>query len=218
MKGLAKKSFWPLNLLLLGLAAYLITLAINALIAHELRTEAMGDLRLGPPPRPTSPRTAHRDYRIIAERNLFDSALATPVEVPMSPEAKAYLRQIESHLSRKTVNWLFSAGKAFTKSQAGQEQLYAHCNIVEGLWCYFVKHEFSSEFDGRVQPEFENGIQRMPADLAREITKEIGTKHIEHARNNGVKIRCSKPKIGPHPPSCEIDWGWGKGWEKSLVR
>ena len=217
MKSLVKKPFWLINLLFLALGAYLIALTINALIAHDIRAAAVRDSASTPVRNTKHTQTKRRDYQIIAERNYFDSAKAIPAKSTLSPEANALLLQFEPHLNSKTVRRLFEVGKAFIHRRDGSQKIYAHCNIVEGRWCFFGEKELLSQYDAAHDPQIEDEAHRIPADLALEITNQIGPKHIEHARYNAVKIRCSKPGKSPDLPSCELDWGWAKGW-KNLVR
>ncbi|HUU00358.1 MAG TPA: hypothetical protein VM425_02855 [Myxococcota bacterium] len=209
LKASSNKYFWLVNLLFLALGAWLIAGIINALTAHEIRaSEQPADLtRPLPTVRKVFPKGDNN--RIIVERNYFESTVVKPDEPELSPEVKALLDQIEPHLNRKTIDRIFAVGKAFEKD----EGLFLHCNIVEGRFCYFVESEMLATYDGTYDPKIENEVQRLSKDLAIAITDQVGAKHIEHARNNGVKIRCTRL-----PPTCEVDWGWGKGWQPLSIR
>jgi hypothetical protein len=206
-KTSSNRYFWLLNLLFLALGAWLVAGMINALTAHEIRAlERPADLNR-PLPRKTLPEGANN--RIIVDRNYFDSAVAKTDEPELSPEVKAYLEKIEPHLSRKTVDRIFEAGKTFGNKQ----RLHFHCHIFEGCFCYFIEEEKLARYDGTHDPEIENDAHRLPNDLAVEITDQVGPKHIEHAKNDCVKVRCTR-----QPSACEADWGWGKGWQELTIR
>jgi hypothetical protein len=204
-----RKYFWLVNLVFLALGAWLVAGIVNALTAHEIRaSDQPADLtRPLPATRMVLPKSDNN--RIIVERNYFESAVVKPDEPELSPEVKAFLERITPHLTRKTIDRVFVMGQAFEKG----EELFVHCNIVEGRFCYFIEREKLAYYDGTYDPEIENDAHRLPEDLAVAITDQVGAKHIEHARNNGIKIHCSR-----QPPTCEVDWGWGKGWQALTVR
>ena len=178
------RGIWLLHLLLIALAAYLIASVGHGLIGHELREEALAELKArqaakkAPAPKP------RKDNRIIVERNYFGSA-----KTELSEEEKARLAVLvlaRSHLTPEIVK------RVFTLVGEKAQSFTLACHIVEGRFC-------ALEGQGEPKP--------LPGDLAVEITDQLGPKHMEHAKDNGVRLHCERSA------ACRIDWGWGKGWE-----
>lgn len=88
MKDYIKNYFWILNLLFLLLGAWLLAGTVNAVIAHKLRpvptipTKPVSTVR-------QQPTMGQEDNQVVVERNLFNSALAQPQEVPQEEQEPA---------------------------------------------------------------------------------------------------------------------------------
>jgi len=206
-----KKYFWLINLVFLALGACLIASTINVIVTHEIRElPTTNDIPLSLRNRGCS-FVKKKSNRIIVERNYFESAKAAPKKSNLSPEVEAYLRKLKPHLTSETIARLFESGKAFTFKHDGSDHLYVHCHIVEGRYCHFIEKERFAfySYNSYYDPEIENEAHRAPPDLAVKVINEIGPKHIDHAKNNGVKLICRRSKKKKKPPSCQIDWGWG---------
>ncbi len=114
-------------------------------------------------------------------------------------------------LSSITIARLFQDGVTYVKRQDGSESLNLYCHVVEGAWCYFVQQEKIDQFDGSYDPEIENKAHQLDSGFAKQITRELGVEYIAQSRNNGVKVRCTRPDIARMPIKCEVDRGGG--WE-----
>jgi general secretion pathway protein C len=80
METIIKKYFWVVNLLFLAIAAWLVAGSINVVIAHKLRS-----LPVITTPTQVQKKQARltqevRDNQVIVKLNLFNSAMAIPVE------------------------------------------------------------------------------------------------------------------------------------------
>ncbi|MBN2493809.1 MAG: SGNH/GDSL hydrolase family protein [Deltaproteobacteria bacterium] len=146
------------------------------------------------------------DLRARAERRRERPEAAGP-RVEPGPALAAWLARMQPHLSRESVE------RAFAARSAGSTQLHLVCHVVEGRACYFATAEALAGFDGRYDPEIERPDRRLPDELEVAILDQINVEFIEHARHNCVKLRCARAGPGGPQLACEIDWGWGKGWE-----
>lgn len=80
MEAVIKKHFWVVNLVFLGLGAWLLSGGVNGVIAHKLReipslSKAMPAKRAG-----AGGGKANSNYQVIVDRNYFLSAMSLPVE------------------------------------------------------------------------------------------------------------------------------------------
>jgi len=107
-------------------------------------------------------------------------------------------------LPRVLIDSLFAA----TGRKGGTLALY--CHVVEGWSCFDVPADRIAAYDGMYDPEYEKN--ELPDRLADLLIMVIGPKYIEHARKNGVKLRCNRDEESGKD-ECAIDWGRGKGWE-----
>ncbi len=88
------------------------------------------------------------------------------------------------------------------------EQVALYCHVVEGCACIWLPRELISSYQGEYDAELErNGL---PRPLARLIVYVLGWKYVEHARGNGIKLRCRRDR----PGRCSTcSWDRGNGWE-----
>jgi hypothetical protein len=93
----------------------------------------------------------------------------------------------------------------FSVTGEDSDTVSVYCHVVEGSHCFEVPEERIDAYQGMYDVELET--QGFPRELSRLIIMVIGYKFIEHARGNGVKLRCRRGA------TCSIDWGWGGGWE-----
>ena len=178
------KGIWILHLLLIALAAYLIASVGHGLIGHELREEALAELKARRAARKAPEPEPRKDNRVIVERNYFGSA-----KQKLTDEEKARLKAMgfaQPHLKPDTVKRVFAL--------AGEKvpEFILNCHIVEGHYC---------SLEGGAEPK------PIPKELAIEVTSQVGPKYLEHAKDNGARMRCQAKGV------CFIDWGWGEGWE-----
>ena len=124
------------------------------------------------------------------------NALIQPSPTP-SPTTGASLLPPQPHVESQTVDQLYSTAGPFLHTSGDLEVIAFRCTIVEGTFCWFGE----GPQDGPV-----------PADLARRVVDQVGAKAIENTIRNEVLIECSRP-TGRGLSLCEIDWGWGAGWE-----
>jgi hypothetical protein len=210
MNRILTKYFWVINLVLLALGACLIAAIINVVVTHQIRElPTTNDIPHSPQNKGSS-FVKSKSNRIIVKRNYFESSTVPPKKLELSPEMEAYLRKLEPHLSRHSITQLFEFGKGFIFEHEGSDHLYVHCHIVEGRECHFIEKDKFAFYDGLYDPDINNKAHSAPRELAVKVTDEIGPKHIEHAKNNGVKLSCTRPKNKKQPPTCDIDWGWGE--------
>jgi general secretion pathway protein C len=80
MEALIKKYFWTVNLVFLAIGAWLLANMTNVVVAHKLRP--IPSLAKQTSKKKKTDRKKHQieDNQVIAARNFFDSAMATPVE------------------------------------------------------------------------------------------------------------------------------------------
>lgn len=114
-----------------------------------------------------------------------------------TPTEGASLLPDEPHLEQAAVDELFTAAGSFLQTTDDLQSISFRCTIVEGTFCWFGERTQ----DGPVASE-----------LARRVVDQIGPGAIENANRNEVAVQCFRPLEGGEP-SCEIDWGWGAGWE-----
>jgi hypothetical protein len=120
------------------------------------------------------------------------------------PEATASASVVPDtpHLELASLDGLFGSAATYLQI-SGQEQVISfRCTVVEGTFCWFG----ATSQDGPVA-----------AGLARRIVDQIGPDAIENANRNQVTIRCARP-LRDGESACEIDWGWGAGWETLELR
>jgi hypothetical protein len=122
----------------------------------------------------------------------------------------------EMHVTPSIIERLFGDGTAFVHKRDGQESFNIYCHIVEGNWCYFVEHEKIESYDGCYDPEIDNESHQINRKFARQIINELGPKFIEHSKNNGVKVRCSRSVKTQKIGGCDVDRGGG--WKPLPVR
>lgn len=101
------------------------------------------------------------------------------------------------HLEPATLDRLFGSAGSYLQSSGDLELIAFRCTVVEGTFCWFGERTQ----DGAVA-----------ADLARTVVDQIGPQAIENANRNEVAVQCYRP-TGAGDPYCEIDWGWGAGWQ-----
>ena len=101
------------------------------------------------------------------------------------------------HLEQGSLDELFDSAGTYLQISGGLEVVTFRCTIVEGTFCWFG----ARTQDGPVA-----------GDLARRVVDQIGPQAIENANRNEVSVQCYRPTDGGEP-YCEIDWGWGAGWE-----
>jgi hypothetical protein len=101
------------------------------------------------------------------------------------------------HLEQGTLDRLFSSAGAYLQTSGDLQVVAFRCTVVEGTFCWFGQQTQ----DGPV-----------PADLARTVVDQLGPRAIENANRNEVAVQCYRPTDGGDP-YCEIDWGWGEGWQ-----
>ena len=101
------------------------------------------------------------------------------------------------HLEQGSLDEVFGSAGTYLQISGELEAVTFRCTIVEGTFCWFgVRTQ-----DGAVA-----------GDLARAVIGQIGPQAIENANRNEVAVQCYRPTDGGEP-YCEIDWGWGAGWE-----
>ena len=125
------------------------------------------------------------------------TALAEPGPTPSPTPGGVSLLPRPPHIETSTLDQLFGLAGPYLQTSGDLEGVSFKCTIVEGTFCWFGDRPQ----DGPV-----------PSDLARKVVDQIGAKAIENANRNEVSVRCSRP-LGGGLPLCEIDWGWGAGWE-----
>lgn len=103
----------------------------------------------------------------------------------------------EPHLELQSLEGLFGAAGAHLQTSGDLELIAFRCTVVEGTFCWFGE----STQDGPVASQ-----------LARQVVDQIGSGAIENANRNEVAIQCYRP-TDDGAPYCEVDWGWGAGWE-----
>jgi len=114
----------------------------------------------------------------------------TPTQgVSLLPEAP--------HLEQGSLDELFGSAGSYLQTSGELEVIAIRCTVVEGTFCWFGERTQ----DGAVA-----------GDLARRVVDQIGPRAIENANRNEVAVQCYRP-TGGGEPYCEIDWGWGAGWE-----
>jgi len=101
------------------------------------------------------------------------------------------------HIELATLDQLFGSAGSYLQISGDLEVIAFRCTIVEGTFCWFGERTQ----DGAVA-----------GDLARRVVDQIGPQAIENANRNEVAVQCYRPAAGGEP-YCEIDWGWGAGWE-----
>jgi hypothetical protein len=116
------------------------------------------------------------------------AATATP-GVSLLPDAP--------HIELGTLDQLFGSAGPYLQAAGEVEVIGFRCTVVEGTFCWFGERTQ----DGAV-----------PGELARSVIDQIGPRAIENGNRNEVSIQCYRPTNGADP-YCEIDWGWGAGWE-----
>jgi hypothetical protein len=107
----------------------------------------------------------------------------------------------EPHLERQSLEALFAAAGTFLQTSGDLQLISFRCTIIEGTFCWFGERTQ----DGGVASE-----------LARSVVDQIGPGAIENAKQNEVAIQCYRP-LGDGEPYCEIDWGWGAGYEPLTI-
>jgi len=125
------------------------------------------------------------------------SALIQPPATLSSAPTAVSLPPARPHIDSQTAAQLYDTAGPFLHASGDLEVISFRCTIVEGTFCWFGE----GPQDGPV-----------PADLARRVVDQVGTNAIEKTSRNEVLIGCSRP-IGRGLSLCEIDWGWGAGWE-----
>jgi hypothetical protein len=102
------------------------------------------------------------------------------------------------HIELGTLDQLFASAGTYLHTAGDLEVIGFRCTVVEGTFCWFGERTQ----DGAV-----------PGELARTVVDQIGPRAIENGNRNEVSIQCYRPTNGADP-YCEIDWGWGAGWEE----
>jgi hypothetical protein len=125
------------------------------------------------------------------------SALLQPAATPTPTPAPASLLPTPPHVETESLNQLYQSAGSYVATSGDLERITLRCTIVEGTFCWFGDRPQ----DGPV-----------PSDLARQVIDQMGANAIEKANRNEVAIECSRP-VGGGVTFCEIDWGWGAGWE-----
>lgn len=103
----------------------------------------------------------------------------------------------EPHLEWRSLDDLFAAAGTFLQTSGDLQLISFRCTIIEGTFCWFG--ERTQDGGGT-------------AELARSVVDQIGPAAIENAKQNEVAIQCFRP-LGDGEPYCEIEWGWGAGYE-----
>jgi len=147
-------------------------------------------------------RQASRRFKAAVGGLLFTSlaacnALIQPSATPSPTPTAVSLLPARPHVDSVTLDQLYLTAGPYLRTSGDLEVITFRCTIVEGTFCWFGE----GPQDGPV-----------PADLARRVVDQVGPKAIENASRNEVLIECSRP-IGGGVSLCEIDWGWGAGWE-----
>ena len=125
------------------------------------------------------------------------NASIQPSATPTTTPAGSSLLPRAPHVETGTLDELFGLAGPYLQTSGDLGMLTFRCTIVEGTFCWFG----DGPQDGPV-----------PSDLARRVVDQVGPKAIENANRNEVAIECSRP-VGGGVTFCEIDWGWGAGWE-----
>jgi hypothetical protein len=107
-----------------------------------------------------------------------------------------------SHIELRTLDQLFDSAGSYLQTSGELEVIAFRCTVVEGAFCWFGERTQ----DGAA-----------PGDLARRVVDQIAPQAIENANRNEVAVQCYRPTAGGEP-YCEIDWGWGAGWEGLAIR
>jgi len=101
------------------------------------------------------------------------------------------------HLKLQTLDQLFNSAGSYLETSGELEAVTVRCTIIEGTICWFGERTQDGPVAG---------------DLARRVVDQVGPRAIENANRNEVAVQCYRPTSGGEP-YCEIDWGWGAGWE-----
>ena len=101
------------------------------------------------------------------------------------------------HLEQGSLDELFGSAGTYLQISGELEVVTFRCTIIEGTFCWFGERTQDGPVAG---------------DLARRVVDQIGPQAIENANRNEVSVQCYRPTDGGEP-YCEIDWGWGAGWE-----
>jgi Bacterial type II/III secretion system short domain len=94
------------------------------------------------------------------------------------------------------------------------DTLAAYCHVVEGWRCFPVPAARIDSYDGRYDPDL--AARSLPVGLTTLIIMVVDPRHVEHARGNGVKLRCRRGD-GGRWKECGVDRGWGEGWEPVAI-
>ena len=142
---------------------------------------------------------ARETRRVLAAAlGLLFAALAAcsgPIGAQATPSAS--LLPDTPHLEQGSLDALFGSAGSYLRTSNDLEVVSFRCTIVEGSSCWFGERTQ----DGAVTD-----------DLARRVVDQVGPRAIENANRNEVAVQCYRPVSGGEP-YCEIDWGWGAGWE-----
>jgi hypothetical protein len=124
---------------------------------------------------------------------------ATPSAIPQATETPfAGLIPINPQLGLATIQEVFNQSGDHLQIDGEAEQVNFTCTVFEGTFCGFD----DQIFDAPIEP-----------DLSRTIIDQINSTTIENANQNTIRLRCRRPVDSELLAFCDMDRGFGDGWQ-----
>ena len=146
------------------------------------------------------PKIGTSRFKVVSSGMLL-LAMAACTRADASPTPGISLLPTPPHLESQTVDRVFAEAGSYLQIAGDSEVVTFHCTVVEGTFCWFGD---SSQ------------LGSLAGDLARIVIDQVSPDAIENANRNEVMIQCARPTAGG-APICEIDYGWGAGWETLAI-
>jgi len=134
---------------------------------------------------------------------------AIPSDATIQPSLTTTVEGLlpDSHLTKETVQKTFALAGDHLIQNNKSESIDFKCTIIEGRFCWFTDEDLGGQLYGKITKE-----------LSKSIIGEIKAELIEQAKENVLRVRCTRLIDSDGLITCEGNWGWTEDWNPIEVR